>query len=459
MIQLEDYFNIQIDNAKMKATIVQKKKFDDDQLPTLDDLVLFSHQHGIRYGIKEDTLQSLLMSSEDPTPKVIAEGTFPVNGEDAYLKPIFPETQKVDRSLSNNIVDLKQVVNILSVNQGQLIGEKINATMGTPGTDVYGEEVAAKPGKDYKLRKGKNTKIENNKIYSLIDGQMNIEKKVIHVFPVFEVNGDLDMKVGNISFVGSVNIRGNVPSGFEVHAKGDIRIHGTVESAILTSEEGSIFVSAGIVGQGKGLVKAKGDLHTSFINQGIVEVEGDVHVTQSILHSEIQSEGGVYCHKGKGNIVGGSISAVKEIIAKEIGNSHNTQTALYLGVNQNLLTQNKLYGEKVKQLENELKKLNILLTNIQAKEQQTQLSPQEKIMKLRVRNTMQTMADDLIVANEKLEEIHEKFQEQTNSTVKIEKKVYPQVDIHFGKYKRKMITPHQYVKVYLDNSEIIVTSL
>ncbi|UTW69218.1 DUF342 domain-containing protein [Anaerobacillus sp. HL2] len=53
------------------------------------------------------------------------------------------------------------------------------------------------------------------KAFATIDGQMSVESKaVIHVYPIFEVNGDLDLKVGNISFIGSVNIRGNVPARF-----------------------------------------------------------------------------------------------------------------------------------------------------------------------------------------------------------------------------------------------------
>ncbi|MCD8501535.1 MAG: FapA family protein [Bacillaceae bacterium] len=458
MIELDNYFEIQVDKNKMKATLVKKKKFEEDIIPSFDDLVLFIHQFGIRFGLKEEVILDLLHDSEDIGPKTIAEGKTPFNGEDAYLNPILPEVKQVDHN-SGHTIDLKQVINILSVTKGQLIGEKILATQGVPGTNVYGEQVEARPGKDFFLRQGKNTRIDKNQIFSLIDGQMNIEKKVIHVFPVYEVNGDLDLKVGNISFVGGVNIRGSVPSGFEVRAKGDIKVHGTVESATLISEEGSIFVSAGIVGQGKGLIQAKGDLHTSFINQANVKVEGDVHAIQSILHSDVQAEGGVYCHKGKGNIVGGSISAVKGIVAKEIGNSHNTMTSLYLGINQQLLTQEKNIRQKIKQLEDELKKLNLLLTTIQDKENQGLLTPQEKIMKLRIKNTMQTMADEFLETKDKYEDIQEKFQSQSDASVKVEQKIFPQVDIHFGKYKRKIVTPHQYVKIYYDSGEIVTTSL
>lgn len=457
MKALDEIYEIQVDNAKMKATLIQKvRQDDDDNTVTIDDLRAFIGEHGIVYGIKEEVLNKAL-TEELTVPLIIAEGLQAINGEDAYLKPIIPNTSEINNKNDLLKVDLKQVINIPSVIHGQLIGMKVPATSGNKGMNIFGEEIPPKAGRDFKLRIGKNTRLDDDgmKIFATADGQMSVEPKVIHVHPIFEVNGDLDLKVGNISFVGSVNIRGNVPAGFEIKSKGDIRIHGTVESAILISE-GSIFVSAGIVGQGKGLIKAKGDLHSSFINQAIVEVEGDVNVIQSILHSKVQASGSIYCQKGKGNIVGGNLSAGKNIIAKEVGNTHNTRTSLYLGVNQDLMEKEKLYSENLKKAEEDLNKLKILLDNLNQKEKKSSLSANEKIMKLRVRNTISQTTQTMLEAKEKLEDFKEIFSQFGNSFVQIEKKVFPNVDLHFGKYRRKIITAHQYVKIYYENGEIIV---
>lgn len=456
MIPVDEVFEIQVDQGKMKATIIQKMRLEEENVFTIDDIKSLIKEYGIIYGVKEEMLPKII-TDEAALPLVIAEGLPPVNGVNAVLKPMFPSREEIKNKDDLRKVDLKQVINIPSVTHGQLIGQKIPATDGTPGKTIFGEELPAKPGKDFRLRAGKNTRIDESglMLFATIDGQMSVEPRIIHVYPIFEVNGDLDLKTGNINFVGSVNIRGNVPAGFEIHSKGDIKIHGTVESALLVSE-GSIFVSAGIVGQGKGLIKAKGDLHTSFINQGVVEVEGDVNVTQSILHSKVQAGGCVYCHKGNGNIVGGDISAGKNIIVKEVGNSHNTRTALYLGINQDLMNKEKIYSDNLTKAEDDLKKLNILLNNLTEKEKKSALTANEKIMKLRVRNTVILTTEAMLQAKEKLEEFKEVFSQYGNSSVSIEKQIFPNVDIHFGKYRRKIITPHQSVKIHLENSEIII---
>lgn len=459
MITLDDFLEIHVDKAKMKATMTARKRFDDGTAMTVDDIKSFIGEHGIVYGIKEELLTKIV-TEEKSLPQVIAVGLQPINGHDAVLKPVFPEIEEIENKEDLRNVDLKQVINIPSVTHGQLIGKKIPATCGTAGMNIIGEALSPKPGKDFRLRAGKNTRVEEEdlKLYATVDGQMSVEPKVIHVYPTFDVNGDLDLKVGNISFIGTVNIRGNVPAGFEIKSKGDIKIHGTVESAVLISE-GSIFVSAGIVGQGKGLIKAKGDLHTSFINQGIVEVEGDVYVTQSILQSKIQASGSIYCHKGKGNIVGGDISAGKDIIVKDVGNSHFTRTALFLGVHQDLMKKEKNYRDNLKKTEDELKKLNVLFNFLDQKEKNNTITTKEKIMKLRVRNTLSVTIETMEQAKEKLEEFKDIFSEFGNSTLTVEKQIFSNVNVHFGKYRRKIISAHQNVKIYLENKEIIIEPL
>ncbi|OIJ13139.1 hypothetical protein BKP37_11570 [Anaerobacillus alkalilacustris] len=454
---LDEYFEIQLDNDKLKATLLQKVRINENSVITENDILGFIMEHGIVFGIKKEFLTKIA-ANEITCPVVIAEGLSPINGKDAILKPILPNDNEIKSVKDLHNVDLKQVINIPSVTHGQLIGEKITATSGTAGMNVFGEELLPKPGKDFRLRVGKNTRIDDEglRLFSMIDGQMSIENKVIHVYPVYEVNGDLDLKVGNISFIGSVIIRGNVPAGFEIKSKGDIKIHGTVENAILLSE-GSIFVSTGIVGQGKGLIKAKGDLHTSFINQGIVEVEGDVHVTQSILHSKIMANGSVFCQKGKGNIVGGDISAGKRIVAKEVGNAHNTRTTLYLGVQQEIMEKEKVYTNNLKKAEDDLNKLTILLEKLTEKEIKSSLSTIEKITKLRVRNTINSTTELMLEAKEKLEELEDLFSSEEESSVIVEQQIYPNVDLHFGKYRRKIITVFKSVKVHIDNGEIVVT--
>ncbi|WP_078430728.1 DUF342 domain-containing protein [Alkalihalobacterium alkalinitrilicum] len=461
MSHLDDIFEIQISNDKMRATMLQHQKIGENTELVLEELQNWVKEHGVIFGIYVENLKKIVDDNGSITsPIVIAEGKSPINGNNAYL-------DAVQLDMNNGInekvvrVDLKNVADIPSVKQGQVVGKKIEATIGQPGLNVIGEEISAKSGKDFILRPGKNTSVSEDKLKLIaqVDGQRCIETKTIHVYPVYQVHGDLDMKTGNIEFIGNVTIRGNVPAGFEVKAKGDIRVQGTVEAATLISE-GSIFVAAGIVGQGKGIVKAKKDIHTSFINQGNVEAEGNVFVNQSILHSKCIVNGSIDCTKGKGNIVGGQLSAGHEISANEIGNNMHTTTELFIGVHQQVLESITTHQKQLKLASEELEKLNKLLLVFELKEQQGKaLQPKERIMKLRVKNTINQTEEKKAIAEEELLELNEELIQSQTGVVKVKRHMYPNVNLTFGKYRRKITVNHQYVKVSIIDSEIQIIPL
>src|SRR5690606_32795771 len=109
-------------------------------------------------------------------------------------------------------VDFKEVTNLNNIKKGQLIAERVPAGTGTDGRAVTGDPIPAKKGKEARLKAGKNVVVdqEQMKIYAAIDGLVTItERDKINVFPVYEVNGDVDYAIGNIDFVGNVVIRGN----------------------------------------------------------------------------------------------------------------------------------------------------------------------------------------------------------------------------------------------------------
>ena len=63
---------------------------------------------------------------------------------------------------------------------------------------------------------------------------------------------------------------------------------GGVEAAELEAE-GSIEISAGIVGQNKALIKAGKNVKSSFIQDATIEVSGELNVSQSIMHLTVRA--------------------------------------------------------------------------------------------------------------------------------------------------------------------------
>lgn len=462
MEELRKFFKVNISSDKMKASISQLNMLTDEFHVTREDLLQLLEEHKISYGIDEEKIDEIVAKLQRnemlSSAVVVATGLYPQKGQDAYLKPV-QFTQGITIDENELYIDLKKVIEIPNVTQGQLVGEKIPATEGVPGKNIFGDLVPPKPGKDFILRKGKNTRIEDLKIYAIVDGQVSVEKKVIHVFPVYEVKGDIDMSVGNIDFVGNVIIKGNVLTGFEVKAKGDIRVYGTVEDAKLEAG-GSIYIQAGIVAQHTGYIKAKQDLHTSFINQGNVEVEGDIIVTQGILHSKCVAGGSIICTRGKGTIVGGETSVGKDIDVNELGNSMGTLTPIFIGTKKRLLDKEKSLTETLMKSKDELEKLEKLKKAFALKEKNgIPLTQKERISKLRIRSSMLLLNEKIRQATEELNELKEQISTPEYGTIKVRRYIYPNVNLTFGKYARKVTKRYQNVRIAFIDSEISILSL
>jgi uncharacterized protein (DUF342 family) len=253
--------------------------------------------------------------------------------------------------MDNGRVNYKELIAIHNVTRGQRIATKIPPERGITGTAVDGSVLPAKDGKDARILIGKNVVLDAEKenVYSLIDGVMSRQGNKISVFPIYEVNGDVDYSVGNINFIGTVIVRGSVITGFRIKASGDIQIYGSVEGAELEAD-GDITVSHGILGQHKGYIKAGGTITSSFIQDAKVTAGRDVIVLQSILHSEIYAPHDITCQGKKGLIVGGTLLAGHKIQCRTIGNMMAQVTHVEVGVKKELWDELRELREKLRYL-------------------------------------------------------------------------------------------------------------
>lgn len=291
----------------------------------------------LKFGVKEDMIEKAIKERIYNKSIVIAEGKEAIDGEDAKIIHFFETTQKIEfKTDETGKVNYQEMSNsVKNIKSGDIISKKIPATRGTPGMDVYGNIVEARDGKDKFFFKGKNVKEseDGQELLSAIDGRVAYVNQMINVYPVLEIEGDIDLSVGNIDFVGTVFIKGKISEGFSVKAHGDIVVDGVIEDAVVESD-GNIFVKSGIVGKesGQGKIKAFGNISTKFIQNMKVEAAGKIEVKDQILNSNIESKDSVIAFGGKGKIIGGKTSATKEIIANEVGNEYETITVLEVGI-------------------------------------------------------------------------------------------------------------------------------
>jgi uncharacterized protein (DUF342 family) len=211
--------NIQVNVSpdKMKAFIIIGSSDDNNEFPSLEELVDFLNENGITYGINVELLNIIINQRLFNQELLVAEGTYPVDGTDGSLELFF--NVKKDRKpvvLEDGKVDFRNLNLIESVKKGQKLCKAIPPLPGEEGKTVTGEVIAPKEGKPVKLPMGRNIEIteESDILIASIDGQVSYLNGRINVYPLYEVSCDVDNSTGNIEFVGNVIIRGNVLSCF-----------------------------------------------------------------------------------------------------------------------------------------------------------------------------------------------------------------------------------------------------
>lgn len=451
---MEMPFRVRVSNDLLTASFELIDQLEDNTIITLDELQAYLNAENIQYGINYQLLREISANPMKMTyPIKIAEGLPPRNGEDAYLVAEY-HNEKKER---NERINFRHVLDIPSVNKGQVIARVVPETYGIDGKAVTGKILVSRKGKPLNIRAGKNVIKLDQQFIASIDGQVSITTKMIAVNPVFEVMGDLDLQTGNVHFVGNVVIRGNVPTGYVIEAGGDIKIYGLVEGAHLKAK-GNIMVSGGITGGYRGHVSAGGTIQASYLNQAEIQAGEDVIILSSLLHSKVAAGGTIHCSNAP--IIGGQICSGKDIHAKEIGNHLYTKTELSIGYDPAIEQKETELIQESQKVSGNIKKLvqieQILLENAK---QKAQMNLQEKEVLLKQRATKEQLVKQLKIIQKQLLEITDEKESRKNSTLYIYEKIHPNTVLHFGKHSRVIQKAHTYVKFHLENGEIIFQSI
>lgn len=455
---MDQWFSIKLLEKETIAILVKKSGIEiNPEEVTYDRLAAWINSKGIKQGIQSEVIREIAGNIEIiHSPLEIAKGILPVHGEPAQLIPA-AEAHSLINNPENDKVDFKRLFTIPTVSFGQLIARKREASHGTPGITVFGEHIPAKRGKDVKVKNGENTVFneKNLGVFAAASGEVSYRSNCVNVYPVYKVDGDLSLKTGHIDFVGNVHVTGDVPSGFKINAQGDVRIEGLVEAAEIVAA-GNIVVGGGVLGQGKGSIRCGGNFTSLYINQGNIMAGENIEAAQSILHSYCEAGKNIICISGKGNIAGGTCIAENMITANEIGNETYSKTLIYMKLQEPQPNKTFIGDEKIKELQLNLEKLQQLKDALVRQAGNSNRLDQGTVSK--IDNTInQTSA--------KLSELYTEknsfaIKDQSNSShVIIKGTLHPNVEISIGKYKRRVQSPFQSAKVYMEEKEIKINSL
>ncbi|GMA99734.1 FapA family protein [Pelosinus sp. IPA-1] len=408
---------------------------------------------GIVFGLNQEAIKKAYDSPG--TSVVCATGQQPIHGTNAQIKYHVTIADKArPQELEDGSVDFKKMNLFTTVQQDDLLAEKILATPGVPGTDVLGHPVIAKPGKDLMLPVGKNVKVvDTNTIKAEIAGQLLIVNNKVNVLPIIEIKEDVDVSTGNIEFIGNVTVRGSVMPGFSVKADGNVEIFGSVSGG--TVEGKNVVIKMGIQGMHRGYVKAKENVVAKFIENATVHAGVEILVSDVVMHSRITAGKKVQVEGRRGLIVGGNIMAGEEIRAKVVGTQMSTSTELEVGVNPTIREEYQHIRREIKKVEVNLEQTQKALSILRAMDQHT-IPADKREMLLKLTKAQFHLVGQAETMRTRMKVIEGEFEEMRAGRIKVAEAIYPGVKVVVGTLVKPIRDTLKFVSLYAEDGEIKV---
>lgn len=412
---------------------------------------------GVVAGISEEKINEFVDSPVYGVPFEVASAELPVDGKNAYISYNF-ETDKSKLKMKESAsgqVDFKELNRIQNVVEGQPLAQKMEPERGKAGKTILGRYLEAKNGKDINLPLGKNVYVDTDgkTICASINGQVVLNGDKISVEPVYLVEGDVSIKTGNITFLGTVIVKGCVDDGYEIKASGNIEIAGTVGRCKLEAD-GNIIVNQGIMGRDEGYIRAGKSLWAKFIQNTKVDVEEYVYVSDSIMNSDVTCNKKVFVQGKRAAIVGGHIFATEEIYTKNIGSAGGgSETILEVGYDPRAKNRLDELQERQSVLLRELDELDLDIKHLEEQKKVRRTLPHDKEeMLINFTARKKEIVSESDEMSKEIQEIQEHLKElKVIGKISASGTVYAGVKIYVRDVKEEIRTDVKQVTFYYEN--------
>ena len=372
-------FTLQIELSKgeEKAYLNIIPPMEEDDPLTLEMIIRELKEKNILQGIKNKTIEKMIAEKIYYEPLIIASGKETVQGRDGFPELLFlPEKL---RPAPGTKVNLREVPVLQKVQEGQELIRIETATMGEDGYTITGKLISSTPGKQYRIRPGRNTRYnpEGTHIIATKSGVVCINNDNISVEKL-KVIEKVDASTGHVRFDGIVSIRGNVSDRCSVEAV-RIDIGGSVGKARLRSI-GEIRVSQGLKGA---VVQCGSTLLANNMTDTQASVGNHALIDEFVVNSKIYCGSTLEILSANGYVSGGVLQAGNLIRLPNVGapgtdepnedgefpEKELPQTILDVGISLKNRKQfnelEKLAQESLHFLQDDLEQINTILKELQ----------------------------------------------------------------------------------------------
>ena len=372
----------------------------------------------------------------------VARGVEPEHGADSQFEGLVEGCKNLLEDYSEeDQVDFHRVQDFIVVEQGEILMRRTPPTAGVPGYNVMGETLPSEPGCKLEFNPGADGAIVDpdnpDQLIAAVKGHPILIQNGVYVDPTLRVDA-IDIESGNIEFDGSVEVKGDVTSGFSIRATGDVFIRGMVEKATVIAGR-NLTIVGGIAGEDLGrnqskelILKARvvagGDIRAKYANLAYLRSGGDIIIREFVLQSHLSAKGSVNLTQpgSKGCIIGGKTIARNEVAVNSLGSDAIVPTVVRAGrinckrkLEEQLRTEHKNCLENCEKLEKVLK----------ASENPTQKASINNDMSRKIKATLQSYEQKAERIKAIQTRLDARKQAKSDAIVTVKGAIYPNVCI------------------------------
>jgi len=451
--------SVDISKDEMQATITVTAPAMSGAEASPENIMRSLKAQGIVAGFNEQKIMEFVDNPVYNIPYVVAEAVEPVDGHDAYIAYNFETDPKKLRAkiTEDGNVDYKELNQIQNVVAGQALATKMLPERGKGGKTIMGRYLEAKNGRDIQVQLGTNTHFDKDgvTIVADCDGDVMLVNGKITVEPVKYLDA-VNIKTGNITFLGSVVVKGSVDDGYNVKASGSIEINGSVGKCRIEAD-GDVTIRQGVFGKDECYIRSGKSLWAKFIQSSHVEVENNIIVNDSIMNSEVTAMKNIVLRGKKAQIIGGHLFATEEICARNIGSpGGGTETVLNVGIDPRAKKQLENLQEEQADLVKELENIDLdIVTLEQQKKIRRNMSQEKKDNLVKLKKRHDEITEQTSELSKQIEKIQEHLRElKAVGKVKCEGNVYSGVKVYVRDVLDEVKVDTKSVTFYYDRSFI-----
>ena len=419
---------------------------------TYEQVMAELRSQGISYNVNTEAIKTAI-ENKNSVNYLIAKWLPPVNGEDGTIKYLFPQTQTIaPKEDENGYVDYKNLGHIHNIVEGTVIAEITLPTDGTPGKNIKGVVINQMKGAraPYVIGKGVKLSDDETKLLAACDGHLRWESNKFVVDEVVTLE-DVDASIGNIDFIGSVIVRGNVMDGFRVSSKKDITINGNASGAEI-SAGGNLTIKSGSINSN---ITCHGDVTIGFCENSKITCDGKL-TSDAFISCDVYCGGEMHATGRKGIILGGKYIVLQEIHAGTIGSDSFMATDITVGDNAVLAAEQTSNNAEIENLNQQLVYADQIIVFLAGKKKELGQLPPEKEELLM--NTFNQRTEN----NARIEEIKKRneaisvlLQSNESLSVYVSKTIFPGVKININNASYNVKNEFHKCRICVDGGEIV----